>query len=81
MAEKSEKGIRCRNCGCGHFYVVKTRQAAGGRVMRVRECRHCGRHVVTYEAAAGDPLPVSLEDLSPKQRQSLLDRLLHVFGL
>lgn len=42
-------GIECSRCGCGHFEVVYTRAASGGRIIRRRECRHCGRRVTTQE--------------------------------
>jgi len=29
--------------------VLYTRRAWGGRLLRRRECRHCGRRVTTYE--------------------------------
>jgi hypothetical protein len=77
----SGKGIRCRGCGCRHFAVVKTRRAPRDRVMRTRECRNCGQHLVTYEAAAGERLPAGLDELTPKQRENLLVRLLEMFGL
>lgn len=43
------KGIVCPRCGCGHFRVVYTRAKLGGRIMRRRECRHCGRRITTWE--------------------------------
>ncbi|HHN46473.1 MAG TPA: hypothetical protein ENN09_03430 [Planctomycetes bacterium] len=46
-----ERGLTCPNCGCHHFFVVYTRAAAGKKVMRRRECRHCGRRITTYEQA------------------------------
>ncbi len=50
-AEKSEeqRGLVCPKCGCEHFRVVYTRRAPGGKIVRSRECRHCGRRVITYE--------------------------------
>jgi len=57
------RGIRCPSCGCGHFRVVYTRRAWGGRVIRRRECRHCGRRVTTSEQMGSTPLPVvDMED-------------------
>ena len=47
----SNRGVACRDCGCVHFRVLYTRRALGGRLLRRRECRHCGRRVTTYEAA------------------------------
>jgi len=46
-------GLMCRGCGCRHFYVVCTRRAPGGRPIRQRECRHCGKRVTTREEAGG----------------------------
>ena len=48
-----QRGLECRNCGCGHFRVIYTRRAWGGRILRRRECRHCGRRMTTYEQTAG----------------------------
>ena len=46
------KGLECRNCGCRHFYVVYTR-AHVGCITRRRECRHCGRRIMTRERYTG----------------------------
>jgi transcriptional regulator NrdR family protein len=43
------RGIRCPRCGCAHFRVIYTRRTIGGRIVRRRECRHCGRRVTTSE--------------------------------
>jgi len=62
VEKKSEKrGIECPRCGCRHFRVLYlsacghaqagTRRAWGGRILRRRECRHCGRRVTTQEKA------------------------------
>lgn len=45
-------GLVCRNCGCRHFEVVYTR-AYAGRILRRRECRHCGRRMTTNERETG----------------------------
>ncbi len=47
------RGLECPRCGCGHFRVLYTRRAWGGRILRRRECRHCGRRMTTYEREAG----------------------------
>lgn len=47
------RGIRCPGCGCGHFRVVYTRKTVGQRIVRRRECRHCGRRVTTAERLTG----------------------------
>jgi hypothetical protein len=41
-------GLVCRKCGCREFFVVYTRKAPGG-IRRSRQCRHCGRRVITTE--------------------------------
>lgn len=46
------RGLACPKCGCEHFRVVYTRRALGGKIVRSRECRHCGRRVITYERVA-----------------------------
>jgi hypothetical protein len=48
----NRRGLECPRCGCQHFHVLYTRAAIGGRILRRRECRHCGRRVTTYEAAS-----------------------------
>ena len=42
------RGITCRKCGCRHFSVVYTRHVPGG-IRRRRQCRHCGKRIVTTE--------------------------------
>jgi hypothetical protein len=48
-----QRGLVCPKCGCCHFRVIYTRAGWGGRIVRRRECRHCGRRVTTYERVAG----------------------------
>jgi len=45
-------GLACRRCGCRHWHVLYTRPSIGGRILRRRECRYCGRRVTTYEHEA-----------------------------
>ncbi len=42
-------GLVCRACGCQDFRVVYVKHRPGGIVIRRRECRHCGRRVLTRE--------------------------------
>lgn len=46
-----KRGLECRSCGCKHFHVVYTRPTWGGRIMRRRECRHCGKRITTWEGS------------------------------
>ncbi|MGW8256624.1 MAG: NrdR family transcriptional regulator [Thermoguttaceae bacterium] len=48
----SAQGLECPKCGCRHLYVVYTRQRMK-KILRVRECRHCGRRITTWEQAIG----------------------------
>ena len=48
-AQTEKRGLECRGCSCKHFRVVYTRPTWGGRIMRRRECRHCGRRMTTWE--------------------------------
>ena len=45
--EQDQRGLECRKCGCKHFRVIYTRPALGGRLVRRRECRHCGKRFTT----------------------------------
>ena len=49
LPEPSTLGLACRKCGCRHFYVVYTRRALGGKLVRRRECRNCGQRMTTIE--------------------------------
>lgn len=49
--QEDDRGLTCRHCGCGHFRVIYTRPTWGGRIMRRRECRHCGKRIATWEGA------------------------------
>ena len=46
-------GINCPRCGCSDLRVYYTRRKPNGTIMRSRECRHCGRRIVTRERAVG----------------------------
>lgn len=48
-----QRGIVCRSCGCRFFRVLYTRAKFGGKIMRRRECRHCGRRLTTWEQLIG----------------------------
>jgi transcriptional regulator NrdR family protein len=49
-----DRGLVCPRCGCRHFYVVYTRPRPRGEILRRRECRHCGRRIITIESQVGD---------------------------
>ena len=46
-------GPECPRCGCRHLFVVYTRPQRDGRIVRRRECRHCGRRITTTEKPLG----------------------------
>ncbi|HEX6987526.1 MAG TPA: transposase [Planctomycetaceae bacterium] len=45
-------GLECPNCGCRHFYTIRT-VPKNRYVYRRRECRHCGKVVTTTERIIG----------------------------
>ena len=49
--EEGHRGLECRYCECSHFRVVYTHPTWGGRILRRRECRHCGTRMTTWERA------------------------------
>ena len=51
--EPEIRGIRCSKCGCFHFRLIYTRRVLLGRLIRRRECRHCGRRIMTAETIRG----------------------------
>lgn len=46
-------GLVCHVCGGQHFRVVYLKRRPNGVIMRLRECRHCGKRLTTREAAMG----------------------------
>lgn len=48
---EGDVGLECPRCGCGHFHVLYTRATVANRLLRRRQCRHCGRRITTYETA------------------------------
>ena len=48
-----QHGLVCPSCGCRHFEVLYTRPAYGGKLLRRRACRHCGRRITTSETRLG----------------------------
>ena len=42
------RGVVCSRCGCADLRVRNTRYSMG-RIIRYRECRHCGKRLTTYE--------------------------------
>jgi len=49
-SDQTKRGLSCRWCGCSHFRVIYTRPGWGGRLIRRRECRNCGKRMTTYES-------------------------------
>lgn len=42
-------GVQCPACGCRHLPVQYTRSRFGGKVVRCRICRNCGKRILTVE--------------------------------
>ena len=49
---EADLGVSCPTCGCRDLPVYYTRARRGGKIVRVRTCRHCGRRVLTTERVA-----------------------------
>jgi transcriptional regulator NrdR family protein len=43
------RGLKCPKCGGGQMPAVYSKPKKGGKVQRQRECRSCGRKIVTIE--------------------------------
>lgn len=52
VVDGQKAGLVCRACGCQHFRVVYPKRRPNGVVMRLRECRHCGKRITTRESAS-----------------------------
>lgn len=48
LGNNQHKGLKCPECGCRHFQVIRTDQQAG-YIQRRRVCRHCGKEIRTRE--------------------------------
>jgi transcriptional regulator NrdR family protein len=46
-------GLICRNCGGKYFKVIYTRKDKGGKIIRRRQCRKCGKRITTGEKIIG----------------------------
>ena len=55
-------GLTCPRCGCADLRVCNTRHSLG-RIVRYRQCRHCGKRVTTYEVT-----PSMLAPAGPSKR-------------
>lgn len=53
QSHADQHGLICPHCGCRHFQVLYTRRAMGGKLLRRRACRHCGRRITTSETRLG----------------------------
>jgi DNA-directed RNA polymerase subunit RPC12/RpoP len=47
------RGVVCPRCACADLRVLNTRNAHG-RIIRYRQCRHCGHRLTTYEVIPSD---------------------------
>lgn len=65
-------GVPCPRCGCCDQRVVETRRKRG-RIVRIRNCRHCGKRIITTEHVQGDRQSRHLAD--PDKRQQKLDEI------
>jgi len=47
--EEDLTGLVCQRCGCADLRVVYVRHLPNDRVLRRRDCRHCGKPKITIE--------------------------------
>jgi transcriptional regulator NrdR family protein len=58
----SSHGVVCPRCACADLRVLNTRYAHG-RIVRYRQCRHCGRRLTTYEVTPAElPSTIPVEE-------------------
>ena len=50
---EDQRGLESRYCSCRDFRVIYTRRGWGGKLIRRRECRHCGKRMTGWERAIG----------------------------
>ena len=80
-SDPEARGIVCRKCGCRHHYVRRTRPIDENKIMRLRECRNCGQQQITYEYPAGENHSPEIDDLTPAQRETIVQRIMGLFGV
>jgi transcriptional regulator NrdR family protein len=51
--DEEPRGIICIKCGCAHFYTLDTTRVRNGKIRRLKQCRHCGKRIHTYEEIFG----------------------------
>lgn len=49
--QEKQRGIPCPRCGCCHHSVRNSVLLPNGKVRRYRNCRHCGKQIITVESA------------------------------
>lgn len=64
-------GPQCRRCACRHLPVIRTVRR-GDKIVRLRECRHCGTRMRTTEEIKGVVVPPPMRepgDPPPRRRK------------
>jgi transcriptional regulator NrdR family protein len=57
---KDNLGLRCWNCNHRKLRVVYTRAACAAKIVRLRECRNCGKRVMTCARIMGGDRPMAV---------------------
>ena len=69
MPDDDDGGLVCPDCGCRHFFTIRTTPWKNGKIMRRRECRYCGRRKTTIEEFLGPqhktPSPPKARSIAP----------------
>ncbi len=58
-------GLECPVCACQDLRVIYTRRTPCGRLVRRRECRHCGKRMTTSESV------IAWAEIEPTRRKGL----------
>lgn len=62
MTQRDCGGLRCSRCGCQHFRVRRTDSSRPNKIIRYRQCRHCGANHTSTERLNASPRDVQLQD-------------------
>lgn len=71
---QGKRGLECRYCGCRHFRVIYTRRGCGGKLIRRRDCRHCGKRMTTCEHPIGASRRFALRCQNGEHLSHILNR-------
>lgn len=60
--DKPPVGILCPQCGCRHMLAIQSNPKPKQTKLRYRECRQCGKRILTKETVVTDNVKVRDDD-------------------